>query len=466
MTYKLIEEFKKVVGKDSVFSVRAAISPLFLVVTWNDTSHPLHIFCITKGRDTYMAVNEKEYIAIATDRFQDYFNGAVSIQDLKNEYDVFEAHSRELYERMMNTDLSKLSDKELQSYTYNINALFVELVRKTIYIENVDYEKILSVIGLAHKVELDFVWERATEAFFISFEGRRLKKLLDLISSGKGDVVRQAKFIFTDYFWTKKESEIISEIEAIKEHFDERQREYEQILLTIKSKETEYIQWLSTLDSTARKIAEYAQLVMLMRDERKDPIAQIQAMCAEVSIAMLGRARVDIKSAPYVLLYEYMRGIDYLLVNKENIERRADGCIYMANPDLSYETENCDFASAVSQFEEMLGHTVLKNDELKGQIACRGNVQGIVRVVFDPRDDRGFRQGDVLVTSMTRPEFVPLMKRAGAVVTNEGGITCHAAIVSRELNIPCIIGTKIATQVLKDGDLVEVDADNGIVRKI
>jgi pyruvate,water dikinase len=90
-------------------------------------------------------------------------------------------------------------------------------------------------------------------------------------------------------------------------------------------------------------------------------------------------------------------------------------------------------------------------------------VQGTVRVIFDPRDNKGFKNGDILVTSMTRPEFVPLMKLAGAVVTNEGGITCHAAIVSRELKIPCIIGTKIATQVLKDGDLVEVDADKGIV---
>jgi len=56
------------------------------------------------------------------------------------------------------------------------------------------------------------------------------------------------------------------------------------------------------------------------------------------------------------------------------------------------------------------------------------------------------------------------MKRAGAVITDEGGITCHAAIVSRELGIPCIIGTKIATRTLRDGDLVEVDADTGVVR--
>lgn len=58
------------------------------------------------------------------------------------------------------------------------------------------------------------------------------------------------------------------------------------------------------------------------------------------------------------------------------------------------------------------------------------------------------------------------MKKAGAIVTDEGGILFHAAVVSRELSIPCIIGTKIATQVLKDGDLVEVDAEKGIVKKL
>ena len=65
---------------------------------------------------------------------------------------------------------------------------------------------------------------------------------------------------------------------------------------------------------------------------------------------------------------------------------------------------------------------------------------------------------------MTRPEFVPLMRKAKAIITDEGGITCHAAIISRELKILCIIGTKTATRLLKDGDLVEVDANTGVVK--
>ena len=70
----------------------------------------------------------------------------------------------------------------------------------------------------------------------------------------------------------------------------------------------------------------------------------------------------------------------------------------------------------------------------------------------------------VLVTTMTNPAYVPIMEKSIAIITDEGGLLCHAAIVSRELNKPCIIGTKIATQVFKDGDLVEVDAESGVVK--
>ena len=67
---------------------------------------------------------------------------------------------------------------------------------------------------------------------------------------------------------------------------------------------------------------------------------------------------------------------------------------------------------------------------------------------------------------MTSVDFVPLMTRASAFITDEGGITSHAAIVSRELDKPCLIGTQNATKIFKDGDLVEVDAERGVVRKI
>ena len=106
----------------------------------------------------------------------------------------------------------------------------------------------------------------------------------------------------------------------------------------------------------------------------------------------------------------------------------------------------------------------LKNEELQGFIACRGMAFGRVKVIMSHSEFKKFKPGDVLVTQMTRPEFVPLMKKAAAIITDEGGITSHAAVISRELNKPCIIGTQVATSLLKDGDRVEVDANKGIVK--
>jgi len=103
---------------------------------------------------------------------------------------------------------------------------------------------------------------------------------------------------------------------------------------------------------------------------------------------------------------------------------------------------------------------------IKGMPARAGQARGIVKIINNKRDLPKMAKGNILVSRATNPEIVSAMKKAAAIITDEGGITCHAAIVSRELGIPCVVGTKIATQVLKDGDRVEVDANRGIVKKI
>lgn len=107
----------------------------------------------------------------------------------------------------------------------------------------------------------------------------------------------------------------------------------------------------------------------------------------------------------------------------------------------------------------------IKN-ELQGECAFRGLARGRVKIVNRADEMNKFVDGDILVSNVTDPTLLPIMKRAAAFVTNMGGLTCHAAIVARELKKPCIVGTKIATHVFKDGDMVEVDAEKGIVRKI
>ena len=102
---------------------------------------------------------------------------------------------------------------------------------------------------------------------------------------------------------------------------------------------------------------------------------------------------------------------------------------------------------------------------IKGNSAFSGKVKGRVKIVLTNQiDGVDFEKRNILVSISTSPELMPLIKRCAAIVTDEGGVTSHAAIISRELKIPCIVGTKIATKVLKNGDLVEVNANKGVVK--
>ena len=104
--------------------------------------------------------------------------------------------------------------------------------------------------------------------------------------------------------------------------------------------------------------------------------------------------------------------------------------------------------------------------EVLGKIACRGKAIGRARVVFLPHEVKDFKEGDILIAPETAPDYLPLMHKAGAIVTDRGGITSHAAITARELGKPCIIGTETATEIFRDGETVEVDAERGVVRKV
>ncbi len=104
---------------------------------------------------------------------------------------------------------------------------------------------------------------------------------------------------------------------------------------------------------------------------------------------------------------------------------------------------------------------------LKGLPASPGKITGRAKILMGTDEIHKFNDGDILITKMTAPDWVPIMGKAKAIITDEGGLTCHAAIVSRELEVPCIVGTssygKKATETIKDNELITVDAKNGIV---
>ena len=115
---------------------------------------------------------------------------------------------------------------------------------------------------------------------------------------------------------------------------------------------------------------------------------------------------------------------------------------------------------------EIKEENTFSGNELRGQVAFPGKVKGEVKIIKNREDMKKFKKGNIIVSPTTTPDFMPVMKIAGAIISEHGGVICHASITSRELKIPCVVGVKGATRFLKDGDIVEVDADKGVVRLI
>ena len=143
--------------------------------------------------------------------------------------------------------------------------------------------------------------------------------------------------------------------------------------------------------------------------------------------------------------------------------------IVQARPETVWSVKKAKEKEVKAAAPAVAARRVVKLSEAKvlvrGLPASPGVAAGVARVLFDPKSPEAmeFKQGDILITKMTDPDWVPLMKKAAAIVTDEGGMTSHAAIVSRELGIPCIVGTGNATKVIQTGMEITVDASRGIL---
>jgi phosphohistidine swiveling domain-containing protein len=206
----------------------------------------------------------------------------------------------------------------------------------------------------------------------------------------------------------------------------------------------------------------------LMQDDRKMFSTQT---CYYINQVIFGRLAeklgLTLEQARYIdagLIEDFINDNDIDALRRR-LDTRVDFCNFSQEKGKTTVYEG----DAAREYLETMGIRIDIETgdltELTGKTANPGKVRAKVRVLATSNIDN-FNEGDIIVTGMTTPDFVPLLKKAGGIITNEGGITCHAAIVSRELNKPCIIGTKIATNVLKDGDEVELDADNGIIKII
>jgi phosphohistidine swiveling domain-containing protein len=210
-------------------------------------------------------------------------------------------------------------------------------------------------------------------------------------------------------------------------------------------------------------IVELTELLIKWQDYRKIYTLTYVSLREKLLREIARRRNIDFELLRYSLTNESIKILNGEYDLKE-LESRKKGCVSVYENGKLVEIFSGE--DAINFRRELFREVEKDISEIKGIVASIGKVSGIAKIVLSVKNLDKVNEGDILVAPMTRPEHISAMKKAAAIVTDDGGITCHAAIVARELKKPCIIGTKIATKVLKDGDEVEVDANAGIVRII
>lgn len=259
-------------------------------------------------------------------------------------------------------------------------------------------------------------------------------------------------FLDEKYYLDKiKESENPKKgLQELEEHYNTKVQKYIKLLKKYKNNK-QLVQLIKS-----------AQESIFFRSFRTERFYQSAFYVQNLLTEIAQRLGITLKEVVYLVPPEiilHLRKNQH--VNKRIIAQRKNCFAYLppVTREIVVEKELEELKKNIILFD-------LESSEIKGATAYPGKVTGKVHMVLDQKELIKIQQGDILVCTSTTPGFVPYLHNVAAIITDEGGILCHAAVISREMKIPCIIGTKIATQLLKEGDLVEVDTINGIVRKL
>lgn len=212
-----------------------------------------------------------------------------------------------------------------------------------------------------------------------------------------------------------------------------------------------------------KRIFSVLSLFSWWQDERKElgtESMQYQSKMIKRLAVLTGRPAGDFYSFGYQEMLDFLKGRGG--PSPAESVRRRKLFVYVTEPAPSGSRGYVISGRPAKQLFKRLLNKVKHSGELSGVVACAPQltVRGRIQIVLDSARQK-FTSGRILVTTMTRPEFMPYVRKAKAIVTDEGGLTAHAAIIARELKLPCIIGTRNATRMLRDGQQVEMDLRSG-----
>jgi phosphohistidine swiveling domain-containing protein len=404
----------------------------------------------------------------------------------KRNYKKFDNYARRYFsagERLRKLPLGKMSDKELARQVKKIILLQkqVRLLGVTLnglpldgrnHLSNKMREELRDYIGDDAKFENS--WSFLTQVTRLSLRQLKEIEIAKLAESAgrisKKELENKLRVIYEKYCWLgymyygppTSYSQFEADLsEALCEN---KNLKLEEQLKTLSKYQMALMDKLKFSDR-ARHLIQLAQHVLWQKGWRKD-VEYHAFYCYEPLFREIARRKgvKDWKTLLYLLPWEIE---EFILQGRPAAsvlrERRKFSCFVVDRDEARMLV-----GREAREFYKKLGVDVdyWHLTYVKGMCAYAGMAKGRVRVIHLPKDMEKMKSGDVIVSQATSPDLILAMKKASAIVTNTGGLICHAAIVARELKIPCVVGTGNATLVFKDGDLVEVDATQGVIRKI
>jgi len=388
----------------------------------------------------------------ATEGFEDL--GEELIEKAKTFSDKDKVEIIKLYEKFLKKD-----------YEYWVPSQFIDLfdIFESEILEFIFKEKLKEI----SKGDLHFLLLPASSVYWE--EKDDLNKIKNYIKEGKIGKIDELfwsklKNHAKKYWWIKNDYQHVQKLSAI--NFIERlsEKSEEPFWKNLPLKKKEIIKKYSLDKEIILKLDQITEMAYL-RDIRKKytQIANYYLITFFHTIAK--KIKVPLEWSNFVVPFkEYKKFLSRDKKFIKELESRTKTGVWMIGADNDWNPKI--ESKRTKELLDLVEKNLKKESVLYGNVASLGKARGIVKIILRQSDFDKFNEGDILITGMTRPEFVPLMKKASAIVTDEGGITCHAAIISRELSKPCVIATQNATKTFKDGDLVEVNANHGFIKTL
>ena len=404
--------------------------------------------------------------------------------DNKKEFLAMEAYldgkRRAGRELLHGKEFSRSGVAELQEYFDQYFALYYDIMVIAGTLRVVDRQAVLG-IRQAHPDRLmaDEVIATVSVPVKLSFNMAEEEAVLQLASDVKRGTIRlgdgkyreRLKKIEDTYAWVvmgyfEEKPKNLDDYDAAVQHslVGDPRVELENLKERVENDHRRRDECLRGLDQKTRALAGVAASAAYLKDYYKYSVNEMEYVAEPLFLELARRSGEQTSFIKDLAMKEIIGLVSGKVPDKGMVARRNERYIAVGVPQGRYSVlvggEADDFV------RKYLPATDDGKKEFHGRIASRGYGKGTVKIILSGDDFKKLEQGDILVATNTSPDFISIMRKAAAIIAEEGGITAHVSVVSRELGIPCVVGITHATDIFKDGDMVEVDANNGVVKKL